>query len=84
MSKLVFLAGAVAGAAFASTPQGKSVVDNVSAQVKRLWERPQVQKVVRNASGEVRKRVPVVGDDIADTIDAAPKPTPTTSSPATS
>lgn len=71
MSKLVFLAGAVAGAAFATTPQGKSVVEKVSTQVKRLWERPQVQKVVSNASSEVRKRVPGVGDDIADTIDDA-------------
>lgn len=71
MSKLVFLAGAVAGAAFATTPQGKAVVEKVSAQVSRLWGRPQVQRVVSNASDEVRKRVPVVGRDIADKIDGA-------------
>jgi len=65
--KGLLLVGVIAGAIFATTPQGKKVVQDVKGTVKDLWSRPDVQRTVNSAKAQVRD-VPVVGDTIADAI----------------
>jgi len=67
--KGLLLVGAVAGAIFASTPQGKKFVENVKENARSLWARPDVQKTVSGIQDQVRTSVPGIGDDIADAVD---------------
>ena len=67
--KGLLLIGAIAGAIFATTPQGKKVVDDAKRKVQSLWSRPDVQNTVSRVQTQVRDKVPVVGGDIADAID---------------
>lgn len=64
----ILIVGAIAGAIFASTPQGKKVVDDVKKKAKSTWEDPNVQNTVSDIQGKVRDNVPYVGEDIADAI----------------
>ena len=63
----VLIIGAIAGAIFASTPQGKKVVGDVKKKAQDVWTDPNVQNTVNDIQGKVRD-VPVVGEDIADAI----------------
>lgn len=64
----LLIIGAIAGAVFASTPQGKKVVGDVKKKAEDVWAQPNVQSTVNDIQGKVRD-VPVVGADIADAID---------------
>lgn len=64
----LLIIGAIAGAVFASTPQGKKVVGDVKKKAEDVWAQPNVQSTVSDIQGKVRD-VPVVGADIADAID---------------
>ena len=66
--KGLLLIGAIAGAIFASTPQGKKVIADVTDKAKGFWASPDVQKNVSKVQSQVRD-VPYVGDTIADAID---------------
>jgi len=67
-SRAGLLVGVIAGAIFATTPQGKKVIADVKERATDLWGRPNVQRRVSDVQATVRERVPVVGDDIADAI----------------
>lgn len=66
--KGLLLIGAIAGAIFATTPQGQKFIAETRKKAERAWSRPDVQKRVDDIQSQVRKNVPVVGDDIADVI----------------
>ena len=69
-AKGLLLVGAVAGLVFAATPQGRRVIDNAKVKLEDMWSSPDVQRTVANVEGQVR-RVPGVGDNIADAIKGA-------------
>jgi hypothetical protein len=71
----LLLIGAIAGLVFAATPQGRTVIDDVKHKAADAWGRPDVQRRVGDVEQQVRKNVPVVGDDIADAINRV-RPTP--------
>ena len=62
------LVGIVAGAIFATTPQGRKIISDVRGKAMDAWGQPTVQRRVSDVQAQVRKNVPVVGDDIADAI----------------
>ena len=64
----LLIIGAIAGAIFASTDQGKKVVSDVKKKAGDVWSQDNVQSTVNDIQGKVRD-VPVVGGDIADAID---------------
>jgi len=74
--KALLFVGMIAGAIFATTPQGKKVIGDVRKNVSAAWSRPDVQRTVSNVEDTVRTRVPVVGENIADAI-AKAKPATT-------
>ena len=61
------LVGVIAGAIFATTPQGRKVIADVRERAMDLWGQPNVQKRVSDVQSQVRD-IPVVGDGIADAI----------------
>ena len=69
-AKGLLLIGAVAGLVFAATPQGRRAIDNAKVKLEDMWSSPDVQRTVANVEGQVR-RVPGVGDNIADAIKGA-------------
>ena len=66
-AKGLLLIGAVAGLVFAATPQGRRAIENAKVKLEGVWSSPDVQRTVANVEGQVRK-VPGVGDNIADVI----------------
>lgn len=69
-AKGLLLIGAVAGLVFAATPQGRRVIEDAKVKLEGFWSSPDVRRTVSNVEGQVRK-VPGVGDTIADTIKGA-------------
>jgi len=66
----LLLIGAVAGIVFAATPKGRRMIEDGKVKLEGLWSSPDVQRTVANVEGQVR-RVPGVGDNIADAIKSA-------------
>lgn len=66
--KALLFVGMIAGAIFATTPQGKKVIGDVRKNVNAAWSRPDVQRTVSNVEDAVSTRVPVIGEDIANAI----------------
>lgn len=72
--KGLLLIGAIAGLVFAATPQGRKIIDDVKGKAMDAWGRPDVQSRVGDVSDTVRRKVPGVGDDLADIIDKSRTP----------
>lgn len=77
MNRLLIIIGAIAGAAIASTPQGRKTIDDLLKRGRTQWRQPGVQRFVSDAQDDIRAKVPVVGDTIADAIDKTKPATPT-------
>ncbi len=67
--KTLLLIGAITGAIFATTPQGRKVVGDIKNKVAGAWGRPDVQRTVSGIQDRVRDTVPVVGGPLADAMD---------------
>ena len=60
--------GAIAGAIFATTPQGRKTIADIRKKAANAWAQPNLQRRVSDGQTQVRDRVPFVGNDIADAI----------------
>jgi hypothetical protein len=80
--KSALLIGIVVGVVLGNTRQGRSAFRAAGERVSRLWNDSRVQQRVDDIQAQVKERVPVVGDEIAEAIDRV-KPAPRTK-PATS
>jgi len=68
--KLLFLAGLAVGFVVGAR-QGRGAYERLKARASDLWGDPKVQRGVSRAQETIRDRVPVVGDKVADAVDAA-------------
>jgi hypothetical protein len=67
--KAALLVGVVIGVIIGNTRQGRAAFRSAGERVSRAWNDTRVQQRVDDIQTQVKERIPVVGDDIAEAID---------------
>jgi gas vesicle protein len=81
--KSALLVGIIIGVVVGNTRQGRAAFRSVGERVSGIWQDRRVQERVDDIQAQLKERVPVVGDDIAEAIDRV-KPAKTAKPPAAS
>ena len=80
--KSALLVGIIIGVVVGNTRQGRAAFRSVGERVSGIWQDRRVQERVEDIQAQLKERVPVVGDDIAEAIDRVKPAKSATSTPA--